>query len=291
VRLRRTIVVAVLAVVILGACGGDEDTGPVVQRPGDGDGIEHPPGADDLVLQVHTAGGLAAPPLAAIPELNVYGDRRAIVLGPTTLEFPGPALPNLQQGFLNDEELQEVLRAATAAGLLEDEAPDYGDPGVTDMPTTRVTINAGGVERTVSAYALAYEDGDDDLAPDQREARARLRELVAVVDGDVATESYEADAVAVFVRPYLTDEIPAAGRRDWPLGDLAGAGERYEGVDDTRCLVVTGDDARTVLDVAGDAREGARWSSGGSDYALVFRPLLPNEAGCDDLVPAQTAGA
>ena len=287
---RRTIVIALVAAVALVGCG-DDDTGPVVERPGDGDGIDHPTGADDLVLQVHTAGGLTAPPLAAIPQVSVYGDGRVIVVGPTTLEYPGAALPNLQQGFLSDEELQEVLRAAGAAGLLDGDEPDYGDPGITDMPTTRVVINAGGVERDISAYALDFVDGDDNLEAAQREARQRLRDFLTVVDADVATERYDAGSVAVFVRPYLTDEIPAAGQRDWPLGDLAGAGEPYEGVDDTRCLVVTGDDAQTVLDVADDAREGARWSSGGSDYALVFRPLLPNETSCDQLVPAQSAGA
>jgi hypothetical protein len=293
---RRIITLALLAAVALVACGDDNETVPVVERPGDGDGIEHPTGADALVVRVATGGGFvpSTSRLAEIPELAVYGDGRAIVVGPTTLEFPGPALPNLQQGSLNADELQELLRAADVAGLFGGEEPDYGDPGVTDMPTTTVTINAGGVERTVSAYALAYEDGDDDLAPEQREARERLREFIAVVDADVATESYEADSVAVFVRPYDPDESTepsTTAPHPWPLGDLAGAGEPYEGFSDTRCLVVAGADAETVLAAAGDARDGDPWRVGDVDYALVFRPLLPDESSCADLSPGQVGGA
>jgi len=287
-------VIALLAVVALVGCGDDDDdTGPVVERPGDGDGIDHPSGADDLVLQVHTAGGLAAPPLAAVPQLSVYGDGRVIVVGPTTLEYPGAALPNLQQGFLSDEGLQEVLRAAGAAGLLGDEEPDYGDPGITDMPTTEVVINAGGVERDVSAYALDFVDGDDDLEPAQREARQRLRDFLAAVDADVATEGYEAEAVAVFVRPFEPDETvdSSSETREWPLGDLAGAGEPALGSSDIRCLVVEGADAQTVLAAADDAGADDRWRSGDAEYSIDFRPLLPDETTCDQLVPARTAGA
>ena len=289
---RRTIVIALVAVVALVGCG-DDDTGPVVERPGDGDGIDHPTGADDLVLQVHTAGGLTAPPLAAIPQVSVYGDGRVIVVGPTTLEYPGAALPNLQQGFLSERELQEVLRAAGAAGLLDDDEPDYGDPGITDMPTTEVVINAGGVERDISAYALDFVDGDDNLEAAQREARQRLRDFLTTVDADVATEGYEADAVAVFVRPFEADDTgdSSAETREWPLGDLAGAGEPALGSSDLRCLVVEGADAQAVLAAADDARADDPWRSGATEYSIDFRPLLPDETSCDDLVPAQSAGA
>ncbi len=291
---RRLLVLTVVAAVALVACGDDGDTG-TGGRPPSGD-TEHPTGADELVVRVATGGGFvpSTSRLAEIPELAVYGDGRAIVVGPTTLEFPGPALPNHQQGDLSDDELQELVRAARAAGLLADEPPDYGEPAVTDMPTTTVTINIGGVERTVGAYALRFEEGDDDLDADQRDARERLRAFLTVVDADIATEPYQADSVAVFVRPYDPDEIvepSVAEPHSWPLGDLAGAGEPYQGFDDTRCLVVAGADAQTVLAAAEDAREGDPWRAAGVDYALVFRPLLPDETGCADLAPGQTAGA
>ncbi|MGH8983666.1 MAG: hypothetical protein ACRDY6_07290 [Acidimicrobiia bacterium] len=289
--LRRALGAALLSALVLAACG-DDDTGPVADPPEPG-ATEHPTCANELVLQISTAGGLAAPPLAAIPQISVYGDGRVIVVGPTTLEYPGAALPNLQQGLLSAEELDELVRGAEVAGLLAAEEPDYGDPGVTDMPTTEVTIDAGGVQRNVAAYALDYTDGDDTLEPAQREARQRLRDFLTVVDADVATETYEADAVAVFVRPYDPgeDRGPAPVPHEWPLGDLGDDGELVEGFGDTRCLVIEGADAQTVLAAAGDASAGDPWSSGGVTYSVDFRPLLPDESRCDQLVPAQTAGA
>lgn len=296
-RLRRRGVVTLTALcaVALAACGGDDDTGPVAgtEPPSE---IDHPTGADELVVRVATGGGPAGPSTrpAEVPELSVYGDGRAIVIGPTTLEFPGAALPNLQQGRLGDDALEELVRSAFTAGLLDDDPPDYGEPAITDQATTVVTVHAGDVERTVSVYGLRSEEEGSGLTPEQRAARERLRDFLDVVDADVATEFYEAEAVAVLVRPYRADEAPdpslAAEPRQWPLGDLADAGEPYAGLEDTRCLAVDGADAQTVLDAAADSREGDPWRAGDADYALVFRPLLPDETGCADLEAARGAG-
>ncbi|HEX6310682.1 MAG TPA: hypothetical protein VF152_03570 [Acidimicrobiia bacterium] len=282
----------VAALALAPACGDDDDS-TTGTTGGGGGTIAHPTGADELVFRVDTRGGLVGPSLAAVPQISVYGDGRVIVIGPTTLEYPGAALPNLQQGTLSDAELQALLRAADAAGLLAADPPDYGDPPVTDLPTTEVTVNAAGVQRTVNVYALEFDDADESLEPDQRDARRRLREVLALVDADVATESYRAAAVAVFVEPY--DPVAGAdadvGPYPWPLGDLAGVGEPVAGFGDARCFVVEGGDARTVLDAAAMAREGGPWTAAGVEYELRFRPLLPNESSCDDLVPAQTGGA
>jgi len=288
---RRALTLLALAALTLTACG-DDDNEEVTTKP-------DPPSGDptEVIFQAATGGGLVPPGsrLAEIPEISIYGDGRVILLGPTTLEFPGSALPNLQQGFLSSPDLDELRRGIEAAGLLDDEPPDYGVPGITDAPTTVVTVTVDGEKRTVSAYALDFDEGDDQLEPGQREARRALRALVRGLDADLATETYEADAVAVFVRPNEaepgTADAPAPATHDWPLGDLAGAGEPYEGFDNTRCLVLTGADADTVLTAAGDAKEGDLWRSGGGEYALVFRPLLPNESSCADLSPEEVGGA
>lgn len=290
---RRALTLLTLVALTLAACGDDDNdvTTKPDPDPPTGNGAE-------LVFQAATGGGGFVPPssrLAEIPEVSVYGDGRVIMLGPTTLEFPGSALPNLQVGQLSAPELDEFRRAIEAAGLLADPPPDFGDPGVTDMPTSVVTITVDGEERTLSAYALDFVEGDDQLEPDQREARLALRALVRGFDGDLATEQYEAESVAVFVRTNEaeegSDDAPEPATRDWPLGDLAGAGEPYEGFDETRCLVVTGADAQTVLTAAADASEGDGWRSGNAEYDVVFRPLLPDETSCADLSPEAVGGA
>ncbi len=112
-------------------------------------------------MRVVTEGGFAAESRqpAQLPRLSVYGDGRVIILGPTTLEFPGPALPNVQEFRLTREGLTRVVDEARDAGLLDDPPPDYGDPGVTDQATTTVTVRADGVTRRVDVYALGFRAG------------------------------------------------------------------------------------------------------------------------------------
>jgi hypothetical protein len=44
--------------------------------------------------------------------------------------------------------------------------------------------------------------------------------------------------------------------------------------------VVKGHDLETMLDAAEEANEFTPWLSDGQRYALILRPLLPNERGC-----------
>ncbi len=280
---RRALTLLVLAILALTACGDDEEQ-KVTTNP-------DPPIGDDaeLVFRAATGGGLIGPQPAEIPEISIYADGRVIMVGPTTLEFPGGALPNLQEGRLSSADLDEFTVAIEAAGLLEDEPPDYGDPTISDAPTTVVTVTVDGETRTVAAYALDVAEGDDQLEPEQREARQALRALVRGFDGDLATETYEAESVAVLVRPNEAEEgsadAPMPATRDWPLGDLAGAGEPFEGFDNTRCLVLTGADAQTVLAAAADATEGDRWRTSFPRRPAGSSPARPRPA------PRRTAPA
>jgi hypothetical protein len=247
---RRTSAPALAAFVLMltvAACGGSSPSAG-------GSGPPRPPtGPDEVVVQVVTSGGFTAEsrPPADLPKVSVFGDGRVVVVGPTTLEFPGPALPNLQEFRVNDDGLARILRAARDAGLLADESPDYGDPGVTDQTTTTVTVRADGVTRRfIELAGDAGALGDD------------------VVHG--STRRYDPAAVAVLVRPSDTTD---GDMHAWPLGDLAG----------TDCVVLSGIDATTALDAARTAREGDAWQSAGATYSVVFRPLLPDEHTCDDV--------
>jgi hypothetical protein len=286
---RHALALLALAALVVAGCGEDDDMTTTNPDP-------PAPESDEVLLQVATGGGFvpSSSRLAEIPELSVYGDGRFIILGPTTQEFPGAALPNLQEGQLSGGELDDLAQKIAEAGLTDDPPPEYGDPGVTDLPTTVVTVTVDGEERSVAAYALDFVEGDDELEDDEREAREQLRDVIGSVDVDEASKTYEPGALAVFIQPFDADErgdSPPAQTLDWPLGDLAGAGEPYEGFDDTSCLVLTGDDAQTAIDAAGDANEGDAWNSGDQLYALVFRPLLPDESSCADLSPEEVGGA
>ena len=114
---------------------------------------------------------------------------------------------------------------------------------------------------------------------------AMLTDPAASLSGNIVGEDvlYEPTAVRVVIAP-ATGEEPAAGEPstlDWPLADLATLGEAVGGGQaGLRCATVEGDDWATLKPVVERADTETRWSSGGVEYTLRFRPLLPGESGC-----------
>jgi hypothetical protein len=246
-----------------------------------GEALARIPRGDRLVLQASTGGGFVPDEVARnqFPELTITRDGRVITLGPTTLEYPGKALPNVQVGRISRTRVRELLETAESIGLHDDEHPDYGDPQITDNPSTTVTVVAGGERVTTSVYAPGY-DGDD-LTDEQRANRKALTAFLSEASETRRTRAYRPEAMAVLVTEHEGADT-AEPALDWPLGDLsevlAGSDELREG-----CLLVTGEDLVTVLDTARNATTLTPWTSVDRQYDLVFRPLLPNERDCDDL--------
>jgi hypothetical protein len=252
--------------------------------------ISHPTGADEVVLQVVTGGGFV--PIeynyTLTPEFTLYGDGRVIVTGPTTLQYPGAALPNLQTTVVSEETIQAILSAAEEAGLLQNEV-DYGHPGVADVGTTTITINANGSTYTSAIYALGFDEGGD-VTPEQQEARAAVNDFrgqlsdPSVFTGEqLVWEPYDFTALAVYSRPIDTTASTEAtdiqpNHLPWPLADLATSGEEVPNSSGLRKTIVAGDDLETLKPLLGQATQITVWRSGDTDYNLWFRPLLPDEA-------------
>ena len=162
------------------------------------------------------------------------------------------------------------------------------------------------------------------LSDEERAARVALAEFVAgaheLVQTAGGTESYEIPAFGVFARPTVeavpddttvepqpgveaepgvapepgVEGEPGAAPEPgvegepgiepelerqvlaWPLDvALAGAGE---------CVLVDGADAETLREVLTDANAATLFEQDGVRYETFFRPLLPHEDGCDDLI-------
>jgi hypothetical protein len=246
-------------------------------------GAERPTGPEQVVLRVSTGGGYVPQDVALsqIPELTVYGDGRVVFLGPTTLEYPGAALPNLRELRLSDEGIDRIVRLARAAGLLDRRPPRYGTPGVTDNPSTTVTVNANGKPRTVSVYALGFDD--ERLSERAQANRRRLQRFLDAANTFprrfVVEPEHEHRPTAVEVHRIPVDEVLAPTQPDWPLSTFGTPRTGAEPTE-TTCTTLTGADAATVLAAAADARAGDVWNVAGRPAQLVFRPLLPGEAGC-----------
>ncbi len=251
--------------------------------------IAHPTGKAEIVVRVTTGGGFVAPSatLGALPAFTLYGDGSVIVPGPVTQMSPRPALAPLLRTRLREPQVQALLRRARAAGLLGRGSIDYGDMGsigISDAPTTTVRLNVAGRRVTREAYALGISAGNGRLPAAQARAREALRAFIAGLPHGLAGSRYVPPSVVVYVQPYKGQAAPGSSIVTWPLSsDLASAGNAMS--IGYRCIAVSGQSARTLLATLRTASDESRWKSGKAEYALVARPLLPEERDCASLAP------
>jgi hypothetical protein len=274
---------AVALLLALGACaqrgagGTPEPTGPSATLPDD---------ADALVLQVAYVGGFVTPEttVSRLPVVSVYADGRVITEGPTAAIYPGFAWPNVQVHRIAPQEVQRLVDDAFAAGVADTE--DLGMPPLADVPSTRFTVTTATETYVREVYGLVETPPDSGLTPEQEEARAALRGLADELTGsvDAAGDAYVPEAVAAIVRPWADPadglEHPAAA---WPGPALPG--EPTGALPDLTCVTAEGDQAAALRAAAADANVLTPWTSpDGARWSVTFRPLLPHETGCADLV-------
>lgn len=271
-------VLAILASATLGValagCGG-------------GGVVAHPEAPEEAIVQVSTGGGLVPVEfnLTQVPEFSLYGDGRVVVTGPVIAIYPGPALPNLQTAVISEKAVQAVLAAAQATRLL-DPAFDWGQLPIADAATTTIVISAKGGTYRSEIYALGMNEAPG-LSADQENARAdvsdflaKLTDLTTFEPNPLTWEPYSYAALAVYSTPLDPGATPnpdvQPNRLAWPLGDLASLGEAVapEGY---RRAVVTGQDLKALQAVLPQATQITVWESGGKEYQVHFRPLLPDE--------------
>lgn len=296
--MRRTLLVALAALAIVGsACGRLDDgngsgpgssSGPTGSGTG---GITHPAVPDEPILQVTTGGGFIAPSahLTEIPSFSLYGDGTLITPGAQIDIYPQPLLPAIVSTSINEDGIQAILDAARSAGLLEKDAT-YGFNCVADAPTTTFTVHADGAVHTVSVYALGMDESGCKDA--DAEARAKLAAFQGELgdlrswlpEGSVSQDGeYEPTAIRVYVQPYGAIREPGLDEPaiDWPISTgLDTFGQPVSEVPDMRCGVVAGSDLEALLPDLRRANALTPWQSAGAAYGLLVRPLLPDERTC-----------
>ena len=268
-------VLALLPLLAAAACGSgvaadDDALGAVSAAP------------DALVLQVVRAGGFlpAGAAFRSVPSVSVYGDGRVVTQGAQIEVWPAPALPSVQVGRLDADEVERLVAAGRD---LVEAAEDYGQPPVADAPTTAVVVQDGDERGVAAAVALEELSGEapadgGGLTAGQRAARERLAAYVRQVQDAAAAapaEAYDGEGLAVLAEPYgdaaPVEELPPS-EVAWP-GPALTAGE---------CVVVMGGQADEVRRAAASASVETRWTAGGQVLRLAFRPLLPHERTCED---------
>jgi hypothetical protein len=264
-------------------------------------------GPDKLILRIAVSGGFVAPGylLTEVPLFALYGDGRVIVPGPIAAIYPSPLLPNLRVMRVTPAEIQKIVAAADAAGLLGPDA-SFDIVGIADAGTTVFTAVVDGKVHRISAYALSEAGADQpgsvgghvgggvgDLPtadPAIAAARARLSQFWSRIS-DLSSflgrtigedEAYEPSGMRLFVRDAgPADPAQPSGQVvAWPLAtDPMTTGGRTA-VEGTVCLAVTGTDLTKFLAAAAQATGATVWTSGSARYAIGVRPLYPNESGC-----------
>jgi hypothetical protein len=301
---RRTLLVSMVAApvfaAVIAACGddtlesadstaGSSSTVPPADAPDTpaAGAIEHPTGADDVVLRYGFDGGFVAPGtmFVRLPSLLISGDGRVFAPGVTTMEFPGAMVSPMSVRTITEAGIQTLLTAADQAGLLAP-PPDYtAEMTVADVQDTVVSLSAGGSTYTHSAYALGFETDDQgNPEPESTPARVALLEytqllsdLPSAVGADqLGPESmFEPTEYRLQATPVVEADLagidPAPSIVDWPEStglDLATAAE---------CARLTADAAGSVF---ADADSNTYFRQADVLYRISVAGVLPGNAPC-----------
>jgi hypothetical protein len=246
-------------------------------------------GADKLVLRLADEGGFVAPGflLTRTPQFALYGDGRVIVPGPVDAISPGPLLPNLRQMHVTPDEIQKILAAADAAGLLGPDA-SYRATNIMDASTTVFTTIVAGKVHITSAYALS-ESGATGDSPDAvaqaklLDFQGKIQNLAGFLGRPAADDqAYEPTGMEVFpnVAPPSDGSSPTPQVVTWPLAADPATGGQPTLVEGTRCILVQGTDLAKFLAVAKNANALTVWTAPSGRYTVQVRPLYPEESGC-----------
>ncbi len=251
------------------------------------DAIEHKTGATDILLRYEEGGGFVMPAFtaAAVPHFTLYGDGTVIFRNPMAEAPPAEGsvfkMNPLRTAKLSEVQIQELLLLALGEGGLAVARPNYTNDMVADASTAIFTIEAGGIKKTVSVYALGLEMEGVADGP-ARAAFKKLADRLSDFDqgGTIATDVYEPQAYrgVLFEAP----GIEAADIRDWPWPDIK-PGDFTPDPDPNanqfphRLMTIEEVDLLGIKDYQGGLQNVVLKSSDGKTWTFSLRPLLPGE--------------
>ena len=225
-----------------------------------------------------------------VPCFTLYGDG-TVIYRPAT-ESPleqqeGDPLryPPLRLATMTEEQVQELLRAALVDAGLAIARVSYDNAMIADAPTATFTIRAGGLDKTVSVYALGMEA---EPGPDSaiRGQLATLGERLRAFDLDVAagraTDAgrYAPDRFRGTLLETGGQPVPAPRSWPWPTFGPDAFTEAPAGGFGLPSKVLSGLEAGLVGvdEIAGGASGiTVLGPDGRTVYELGLRPLLPDE--------------
>jgi hypothetical protein len=246
-------------------------------EPGTVGTVEHPTDPSAIVLRMSQGGGFVPTAIAFIetPRFTLYGNDVAIFQGPAPTDAdlfePRPAFQCLK---LTPDQVDELLTFALAEGGLADAATDYPNPNITDVGTTVFTIDADGVDTTVSVYALGFEMAPEDQLADRARFAALadlLSDFGASVDGE---QPYDVPAYAAMLEEDALE--PGDESTPWPWTALTT--DAFVLGDPAAAVVLTPEQVAVVTTVPNGGQALIPVTSpDGAPLRLSIRPFLPDD--------------
>jgi len=228
--------------------------------------------ADQVVFMVDSGGGLVPPVIYALesPLLVMYGDGR--ILSIVRDDNTGGAVPaRYQLTRVDPLAIAAFVSSVEARGIINPDK-DFGQPSVTDMDGTTVTLHGENAPVKVSVYAF-HEQFDQDVTADQQKARAALRQLIDAASNLAAGATpvpYSPDSVVVYdVGLGYGDRTATTVWPGPPPGSFLKPSNQSRSV---ACGQLSGAPATTVYNAALD-NPGALWLVDGVPRVLAVNPL------------------
>jgi hypothetical protein len=219
------------------------------------------------------------------PTFTLYGDGTVIFQPIDTRQnaFDQPHLPWVM-GHLNEEAVQALLGFALTTGRLANAADTYNDGMIADAPTTIFNLNAAGVQKVVSVYALSdmAQPGPD--AAD-RQGFWQLAQVLQNFETQQElgeTTTYDPEFYRVTLVEAFGD--PVGEPVKWPWNDLTldefPAGDELGGT-----AVLDREHVAKLMEVPNGGHPGV-WALDPDGNAIQFgvRPLLPDEIAANEEV-------
>ncbi len=289
----------VITLVTLAACGDDTasddgagssdgtlpvetvppvDTQPPVTTTPAPAGIEHPTGADDVVVRIAYEGGFVPVEYVFrnLPVLLLSGDGRLFQQGAVPEIYPGPLVSPVIERSVTEDGIQDLLTLADEHGLLAD--VEYTSPtNIADASDTVVEISANGRTYVHRAYALGLIEDEQDPA------RADLAAFVSAATGGRVTDWLYVDNPELGTEhpfapdTYLVRALPttetggeiAPTLIDWP------ADSSIRLADASDCAAIPAAEVEPLFD---GATQLTYFVDAGVTYQLSVKPQLPGDA-------------
>lgn len=252
-------VMIVLLAMTLAACSSPADSAPP-SLPG-----------DQIVFSVISSGGLTPPVIYALdsPSLVIYGDGRVLTIAK---ESGLQVLPARYEVARIDPAAVASFVSSVASRGIVNPATDFGTPRVTDLPSTRVMINAGSGPVWAGAYAFTPQF-ENDLTAAQRDARAALRAIIDQADGLAAgapRTPFTPDRVVVYeIDPRYGGDAASKAWPGPPPATFLHSSDKRRAI---ACGELLADPAEEVYRAALD-NPGARWLVDGVTRTLAVNPM------------------